>query len=103
MPNLCLHYVELNNKDNKQDRRIMATIRHMRRSAFSVGRQAGRPDKGNCLEGEYDESVLIKNCKMNLSPMLFFIGILVIRAEVCFAPCHHGLQDGDEALPKLGK
>ena len=35
--------------------------------------------------------------------MLFFIGILVIRAEVCFAPCHHGLQDGDEALTKLGK
>ena len=35
--------------------------------------------------------------------MLFFVGILVIRAEVCFAPCHHGLQDGDEALPKLSK
>ena len=36
-------------------------------------------------------------------PVLFFIGILVIRAEVCFAPCHHRLQDGDEALPKLGQ
>ena len=35
--------------------------------------------------------------------MLFLIGILVIRAEVCLAPCHHDLQDGDEALSKLGE
>ncbi len=41
MPNLCLHYVELNNKDNKQDRRTMAIIRHMRRSAVSAGRPGG--------------------------------------------------------------
>ena len=41
LPNLCLHYVELNNKDNKQDRRTMAIIRHMRRSAFSAGRPGG--------------------------------------------------------------
>ena len=41
LPNLCLHYVELNNKDNKQDRRTMAIIRHMRRSAVSAGRPGG--------------------------------------------------------------
>ena len=41
LPNLCLHYVELNNKDNKQDRRTMAIIRHMRRSAILAGWPGG--------------------------------------------------------------
>ena len=35
--------------------------------------------------------------------MLFFIGVLPVRAEVCLAPSHHGLQDGDEALTEFGK
>ena len=34
---------------------------------------------------------------------LIFIRILPIRAEVCLAPCHHRLQDGDEALAKFGE
>ncbi len=35
--------------------------------------------------------------------MLFFIGVLPVGAEVCLAPCHHGLQDRDEALPEFSK
>ena len=35
--------------------------------------------------------------------MLLLIRILTVGAEVCFAPCHHGLQDGNEALPKFSK
>ncbi len=33
--------------------------------------------------------------------MLFLIRILPVRAEICLAPRHHGLQDGDEALPEF--
>ena len=72
-------------------------------------RQAERPDKGNCLEsGEMRGNMLTRrfgfvlivvSCKNGL----FFIRILPVRAEVCLAPCHHGLQDRDKALPKLGK
>ncbi len=36
--------------NTKANRRTMAFIYHMRRSAVSAGRQAGRPDKGNHLE-----------------------------------------------------
>ena len=42
-------------------------------------------------------------CSGYTSLWLIFIRILPVRAEVCFAPCHHGLQDGDEALTKPGK
>ena len=34
---------------------------------------------------------------------LIFIRILPVRAEVCFAPCHHGLQNRDEALAEFSK
>ncbi len=46
---------------------------------------------------------MMDNLQNEPGPMLFLIGILVIRAEVCFAPCHHRLQNRDEALPKLGQ
>lgn len=36
-------------------------------------------------------------------PMLFLIGVLVIRAEVCSNPCHYRLQNRDNTLPKLGQ
>ena len=38
-----------------------------------------------------------------LVELLFFIGVLPVGAEVCLAPCHHGLQDGDKALAEFGK
>ena len=34
---------------------------------------------------------------------LIFIRVLPIKAEVCLAPSHHGLQNGDEALAEFGK
>ena len=34
---------------------------------------------------------------------LFFIQILPVGTEVCLAPCHHGLQDGNEALAEFSK
>ncbi len=34
---------------------------------------------------------------------LIFIRILPIRAEVCFAPGHHGLQNRNKALTEFGK
>ena len=33
--------------------------------------------------------------------LLIFIGILPIRAEICLAPCHHSLQNGDEAFAEF--
>ena len=45
----------------KTNRRTMAIIRHMRRSAVSAGRPGGRPDKGNCLEsGEIRGNMLTR-------------------------------------------
>lgn len=41
-----INFTDSGNKDNKQDRRTMAIIRHMRRSAFS----AGKSDSRNRLE-----------------------------------------------------
>ena len=72
-------------------------------------RQAGRPDKGNCLESggirvnmltpRFAFALIAVSCKNGL----FFIRILPVGAEVCFAPCHHALQDGDKALAEFSK
>ena len=34
---------------------------------------------------------------------LIFIRIAPIGAEVCLAPCHHGIQDRDKAFSKFSK
>ena len=49
-------------KCTKANRRTMAIIRHMRRSAF-FRRQAGRPDKGNYLEREYAGRLIGRKAK----------------------------------------
>ena len=43
--------------------------------------------------------LIVVSCKNRL----FFIGILPVGAKVCLAPCHHGLQDGDEAYAEFSK
>jgi hypothetical protein len=54
-------------KIQKTNRRTMAIIRHMRRSAFS---QAGRPDKGNCLEsGEIRSNMLTRQTLWGIRPI----------------------------------
>lgn len=45
----------------------------------------------------------LKNIEVYTSLWVIFIRILPIRAEVCFAPSHHGLQNRDEALAEFGK
>ena len=60
LPNLCLHYVELNNKDNKH--RPPHDGLHLPYAAVCLlRRQAGRPDDGNRLEsGEIRGNMLTR-------------------------------------------
>ncbi len=53
----------------------------------------------NMLTPRFAFALIVVSCKNGL----FFIRILPVGAEVCFAPCHHGLQDGDKALAEFSK
>lgn len=56
-------------------------------------------------ENIYFNGILFQsgNGEIKLKDESFLIRALVIRAEVCLAPCHHRLQDGDETLAKFGE
>ena len=56
-------------------------------------------DSRDMLTRRFAFALIVVSCKNGL----FFIRILPVGAEVCFAPCHHGLQDGDKALAEFSK
>ena len=77
-----------------------------------TGADAQSPDKLNDVDyvGSLDTWEVGKPIErtetevlQRLVELLFFIGVLPVGAEVCLAPCHHGLQDGDKALAEFGK
>ena len=77
-----------------------------------TGADAQSPDKLNDVDyvGSLDTWEVGKPTErtetevlQRLVELLFFIGVLPVGAEVCLAPCHHGLQDGDKALAEFGK
>ena len=54
-------------------------------------------------KGCFGSPFLILGISEYTSLRLFFIRILPVRAEVCLAPCHHGLKDRDKALAEFSK